>query len=96
MEETQKPLQTIGNYGFAGSEKFILHAISDDEKKTLCGLTLSKLRGDWEWSDSQVIGCLRCKKKYKFCSCAMPKPRWKESSAWYCDDCKKPMPPANV
>ena len=29
--------------------------------------------------------------EYKFCSCAMPKPRWKESSAWYCDDCKKPI-----
>ena len=88
-------MNTIGNYEVAGTQKFILHAVSEDEQKTLCGLTLSKLRGQWEWSEDKVIGCLRCKKKYKYCSCPMPLSRWKESSGWYCESCKKTIPLTN-
>jgi hypothetical protein len=60
-----KQILTIGNYDLAGTSRFITHMLTSDEKKTLCGLIVSNLRGDWQETDGNTIGCLKCRSIYR-------------------------------
>ncbi len=52
----------ICNYDLAGTNKCVTHALTEDEKKTICGLVVSKLRGDWQETGGTEFGCLSCRK----------------------------------
>jgi len=57
-------MEIIGNWAYAGTEKFVSHALTQDGSKTLCGMVVSKLMArkgqQWEYEDSDAVGCLRC------------------------------------
>jgi len=56
----------IGNYNLTNQKKFNSHALKEDDETTFCGLKFSKLRGDWQVLDEDMLGavlyCLNCKK----------------------------------
>lgn len=54
------------NFDYAGTNKFKYHILQDSADRTLCGLRLKDLRGQWEFEDFQpdIIGCMKCKKSY--------------------------------
>jgi hypothetical protein len=57
-------MQIVGNWNYAGTQKFISHALNDDGSHTLCGMNVSELmarRGQqWEEDDSENCGCAKC------------------------------------
>lgn len=66
----------IANFAYAGTNKYVTHAITDDETKTLCGMDVDELierkTGEWELivnskamynNEPIIIGCLKCSRK---------------------------------
>jgi hypothetical protein len=55
------------NWSYAGTGRFKHHIIAEGADRTLCGLCLADLRGQWEYDDFRPadIGCLKCKKFYQ-------------------------------
>ena len=65
-------MQTIANFAYAGTNKFVSHAVNGD--KTLCGMVVEELLGrdEWELIDHEenfagrvirepvIIGCKKC------------------------------------
>jgi hypothetical protein len=57
----------VGNFDYAGTNKFKSHILLDSEKRTACGLYMSERRGDWQLLDvqehsDQLPSCLKCRK----------------------------------
>jgi hypothetical protein len=59
-------MQVVGNWNYAGTQKFVSHALNADGSRTLCGMSVSELmarRGQqWEESDSESCGCAKCRR----------------------------------
>jgi len=57
-------MQIVGNWNYAGTQKFISHALNADGSRTLCGMNVSELmarRGQqWEEDDTENCGCAKC------------------------------------
>jgi hypothetical protein len=57
----------VGNWSYAGTNKFVSHAVAQDRKKTLCGMDIAELMSrkgqQWEEDESAEFGCLKCRKK---------------------------------
>jgi len=55
-------MNLIGDFNKAGTEKFVTHALNSHSDKTLCGLAMDKLKGDWQWLDDTKSqpSCGRC------------------------------------
>jgi hypothetical protein len=57
-------MQIVGNWNYAGTQKFVSHALNADGSRTLCGMNVSELmarRGQqWEEDDTENCGCAKC------------------------------------
>jgi len=57
-------MQIVGNWNYAGTQKFISHALNADGSHTLCGMNVGELmsrRGQqWEEDDTENCGCAKC------------------------------------
>lgn len=55
---------TIGNYNYAGTDKFVSHAMDEECRGTLCGMhafdLLTRVGQEWDFGESEIIGCKRC------------------------------------
>jgi hypothetical protein len=63
----------IANFAYAGTNKYVTHAINEETDKTFCGMDIQELMsrqtGEWEIIDGKggqyntemiIIGCMRC------------------------------------
>ena len=59
----------VGNWRYAGTLKFVSHAVTDDIQRTKCGLVVDVLMArksqQWEAEYFDDIGCLRCRKRIR-------------------------------
>jgi hypothetical protein len=68
---TRQSIRTLANFAYAGTNRFVSHAINGD--KTYCGFVIRdlKLRGEWEEIEQEenylgrrrepvIVGCKRC------------------------------------
>jgi hypothetical protein len=55
------------NFDYAGTNRFKHHILEESADRTLCGLRLKELRGQWEFDDfiPDNVGCIKCKKAYE-------------------------------
>lgn len=71
MKSTRLSIRTLANFAYAGTNRFVSHAINGD--KTYCGLVIRELmsRGEWEEIEQEenylghrrepvIVGCKRC------------------------------------
>lgn len=54
----------VGNYDYAGTNRFCSHILSADEKKTICGIRCWEHKRDWQdtGDSDKHVGCLRCRR----------------------------------
>lgn len=61
-------INTIGNWSYAGTNKFVSHAYDEKENRTLCGMDITELMSrpgqEWEYSETEGdrVGCKKCNK----------------------------------
>jgi hypothetical protein len=58
-------VEIIGNWAYAGTKKFVSHAITADGCFTRCGMYVHELLfrragQEWELSDAESVGCKKC------------------------------------
>lgn len=55
----------VGNQAYAGWDRYVSHGLAENEKYTLCGVSLV---GDWQITsdENKDVTCKKCKK----CICA--------------------------
>lgn len=57
-------MEIIGNWSYAGTLKFVSHAVTDDGCYTRCGMYVHELlhrKGqEWNLDSSDSVGCKKC------------------------------------